>query len=100
MLRLISTMPRCSGQGLPGRIGALVELEVARDILTAAVRWTSRALPARPSVPVLAQLRFEAVAHELSVSAFDYETAAIAVIKADVGAPGTWLLPGRLLAEI
>lgn len=78
-----------------------MKLEVPRDTLAAAVRWTSRALAARPLEPALAQLRFEAAAaHELRVSAFDYETAAAAVIKADVGEPGTWLLPGRLLAEI
>jgi DNA polymerase III subunit beta len=81
--------------------GAQVNLEVPRDTLAAAVSWTSRALAARPQVPVLAQLRLEATAaDELRVSAFDYDTAATAVIKADVTEPGTWLLPGRLLADI
>jgi DNA polymerase-3 subunit beta len=85
----------------PGRIGALMKLTVPRDALAAAVGWTSRALPQRPVVPVFAQLRFEAaVTHELAVSACDGDTAATAVIKADVGAPGTSLLPGRLLSEI
>jgi DNA polymerase III subunit beta len=76
-----------------------VKLQVERDPLAEAVAWTARALPARPTAPVLAGLRLQA-GSELMLSAFDYEVSAQATIPVTADEPGTVLVSGRLLAEI
>jgi len=48
-----------------------VKLQVERDQLAEAVAWTARALPARPTAPVLAGMRLQAGA-DLTLSTFDY----------------------------
>ena len=77
-----------------------MKFRVDHDALADAVGWGARALPTRPVVPVLSGLRLEAGDGGLSLSCFDYELSATARISADVGEPGTALVPGRLLAEI
>ncbi len=77
-----------------------MKFRVERDVLGQAVSWTARALPTRPVVPVLAGLLLEAEGDELRLSCFDYEVSARAVVQAEVGEPGTALVPGTLLAEI
>jgi DNA polymerase III subunit beta len=77
-----------------------VKFRVERDVLGQAVSWTARALPTRPVVPVLAGLLLEAAGEELRLSCFDYEVSARAAVPAEVGEPGTALVPGSLLAEI
>lgn len=77
-----------------------MKFRVARDVLGQAVSWTARALPTRPVVPVLAGLLLQAEGDELRLSCFDYEVSARAAVAADVGEPGTALVPGSLLAEI
>jgi len=47
-----------------------VKIQVERDVLADAVAWTARALPTRPTVPVLAGMRLHAGA-ELTLSSFD-----------------------------
>ena len=37
-----------------------MQIHVERDVLAEAVAWTARALPARPTVPVLAGMRLHA----------------------------------------
>jgi DNA polymerase III subunit beta len=76
-----------------------VKLQVERDPLVEAVAWTARALPARPTAPVLAGMRLEA-GSELTLSTFDYEVSAQATIAAPADEPGTVLVSGKLLAEI
>jgi DNA polymerase-3 subunit beta len=76
-----------------------MKFQVNRDVLADAVAWTARVLPARPAVPVLAGLLFEA-GDDLRISAFDYEVSARAEIEADIAEPGRVLIPGRVLAEI
>jgi len=76
-----------------------VKLQVERDPLAEAVAWAARALPARPTAPVLAGIRIQA-ASELTLSTFDYEVSARATIAAPADEPGTVLVSGRLLAEI
>jgi DNA polymerase-3 subunit beta len=76
-----------------------VKLQVERDSLADAVAWTARALPARPTAPVLAGMRMEA-AGELTLSTFDYEVSAQGSIPVAADEPGTVLVPGRMLAEI
>jgi len=77
-----------------------VQIVVERDIFADAVAWTARALPARPTVPVLAGMRLHASGDELTLSSFDYDVSALAKIAVDTQAPGSALVSGRLLAEI
>ena len=69
-----------------------MKFRVERDVLADAVAWTARALPLRPSAPVLAGLLIEAGAFEgadgLQLSTFDYETSARATLNADVSDEG------------
>jgi DNA polymerase III subunit beta len=76
-----------------------VKIRVERDILADAVAWTARALPARPTVPVLAGMRLHA-AGELTLSSFDYDVSAQATLPVDAEEAGSALVSGRLLAEI
>ncbi len=88
-----------------------MKFRVERDVLADAVAWTARALPIRPSAPVLAGLLIEAGAlsedsdgdaagEGLRLSTFDYETSARATLNADVTEEGRALVSGRLLADI
>ena len=77
-----------------------MKFRVEREVLGEAVSWVARALPTRPVVPVLSGLLLEADGDGLTLSCFDYEVSARARIRAEVGEPGTALVPGRLLAEI
>ena len=87
-----------------------MKFRVERDVLADAVAWTARALPIRPSAPVLAGLLIEAgpLAGEgsdeqgegLRLSTFDYETSARATLNADISEEGRALVSGRLLADI
>ncbi len=81
-----------------------MKFRVERDVLADAVAWTARALPIRPSAPVLAGLLIEAGSFEgadgLQLSTFDYETSARATLNADVNEEGRALVSGRLLADI
>ncbi len=76
-----------------------MKIQVERDVLADAVAWTARALPARPTVPVLAGIRLHAGA-DLTLSSFDYDVSAKAAIPVTIEEPGSALVSGRLLAEI
>jgi DNA polymerase III subunit beta len=76
-----------------------VKIQVERDVLADAVAWTARALPARPTVPVLAGMRLHAGA-DLTLSSFDYDVSAQAAIPVATEEEGSALVSGRLLAEI
>ncbi|MDQ6641169.1 MAG: DNA polymerase III subunit beta [Actinomycetota bacterium] len=82
-----------------------MKFSVERDVLADAVAWAARALPVRPSAPVLAGLLIEAGplsdgADGLQLSTFDYETSARATLNAHVSDEGKALVSGRLLADI
>jgi DNA polymerase III subunit beta len=77
-----------------------VQIIVERDVFADAVAWTARALPARPTVPVLAGMRLHATGDELTLSSFDYDVSALAKIPVDTQDAGSALVSGRLLAEI
>jgi len=78
-----------------------MKFSVDRDVLADAVAWTSRAIPARPPVPVLAGIRVTADAQGVvTLSSFDYEVSARSEIAAAVDSPGEVLVSGRLLKEI
>jgi DNA polymerase III subunit beta len=76
-----------------------VKIQVDRDVLADAVAWTARALPARPTVPVLAGMRLQ-VGAELTLSSFDYDVSAQATVPVTTEEEGSALVSGRLLAEI
>jgi DNA polymerase-3 subunit beta len=76
-----------------------VKIVLERDVLADAVAWTARALPARPTVPVLAGIRLQA-ADDLVLSSFDYDVSAQATVPVKTEEPGSALVSGRLLAEI
>src|SRR5579875_1222676 len=76
-----------------------MKFSVDRDALAEAASWVSRALPARPVIPVLSGLMVRA-ADGLTLSCFDYEISARVRVAAEVAEPGAALVPGRLLAEI
>lgn len=78
-----------------------MKFSVDRDILADAVAWTSRAVPARPPVPVLAGVHITAESDgTVKLASFDYEVSARGQFAADVDEPGTVLVSGRLLREI
>ncbi|MFF3329221.1 DNA polymerase III subunit beta [Streptomyces sp. NPDC002888] len=77
-----------------------MEFRVERGVLAEAVGWAARALPARTPVPVLGGLLLEATAGRLSVSGFDFETAARIDTDAEVAADGAVLVLGRRLLDI
>jgi len=76
-----------------------VKIVLERDVLAEAVAWTARALPARPTVPVLAGIRMQA-GEELVLSSFDYDVSAQASVPVTTEEAGSALVSGRLLAEI
>ena len=76
-----------------------MKLQVERDHLAEAVAWTARALPARPTAPVLAGMRLHA-GTDLTLSTFDYEVSAQATVPVITDEEGAVLVSGRLLAEI
>jgi DNA polymerase III subunit beta len=76
-----------------------VKIVLERDVLAEAVAWTARALPARPTIPVLAGIRLQA-GTELVLSSFDYDVSAEASVPVSTDEEGTALVSGRLLAEI
>ena len=77
-----------------------MKIVLERDVLADAVAWTARALPSRPTVPVLAGIQMRAGA-ELTFSSFDYDVSAQATVPAtSVEEEGSALVSGRLLAEI
>ena len=77
-----------------------MKFRVEREVLADAVAWVARALPTRPVVPVLSALLVHADSDAVTLSCFDYEVSARVTLPAEVGEPGTALVPGRLLAEI
>jgi len=76
-----------------------VKIVLERDVFAEAVAWTARALPARPTVPVLAGIRMQA-GEELVLSSFDYDVSAQASVPVSIEEAGSALVSGRLLAEI
>ena len=69
--------------------------------LADAVNAAAKALPSRPSVPVLAGVMLRLVGTELQVSSFDYEVSTRTTVGVALGGEdGAALVSGRLLAEI
>jgi DNA polymerase III subunit beta len=77
-----------------------MKFRVERDALADAVAWTAKALPSRPSVPVLAGVMLRVSAGSLIVSGFDYEVSSQVSVDVHGDSDGAALVSGRLLAEI
>jgi DNA polymerase III subunit beta len=77
-----------------------MKFRVERDALADAVAWTAKALPSRPSVPVLAGVMLRVSAGQLHISGFDYEVSSQVNLDVHADADGAALVSGRLLAEI
>lgn len=77
-----------------------MKIQVERSALSDAVGWAIRAVPARPTMPVLAGMLLAAGPEGLAVSGFDFESAARMLAPATVTTAGDAVVPGRLLAEI
>lgn len=76
-----------------------MKLRLERDVLADGVAWAARALPSRPSLPVLSGLMLDA-SSGLTISSFDQDVSARIDIDADVTDKGRTLVSGRLLADI
>ena len=77
-----------------------MKVEIDTAALADAVAWTSRVIDARPSNPILAGVKLEAIDGTLQFSAFNYEISARHHIEAGVDEAGSALVLGKLLADI
>lgn len=77
-----------------------MKVEIDTAALADAVAWTSRVIDARPSNPILAGVKLEAIDGTLQFSAFNYEISARHHIEAGVDEAGSVLVQGKLLADI
>ncbi|MET9954113.1 DNA polymerase III subunit beta [Streptomyces sp. NPDC006339] len=77
-----------------------MEFRIDSGVLTEAVAWAARVLPARSPVPVLGGLLLEAADGGLRVSGLDYEAAARIEVEADTVRDGRALVLGRRLHDI
>jgi DNA polymerase-3 subunit beta len=77
-----------------------VKFQVNRDVLSEAVSFAVKMLPARTTLPILSGVLIEASSEGLVFSSFDYEVSTQTKVAATVETPGRVLVSGRLLAEI
>ncbi|NMM98849.1 MULTISPECIES: DNA polymerase III subunit beta [Bifidobacterium] len=77
-----------------------MKVEIDTAALADAVAWTSRVIDSRPSNPILAGIKLEAIDGTLQFSAFNYEISARHHIEAGVDEAGSVLVLGKLLADI
>ncbi|MGA5640110.1 DNA polymerase III subunit beta [Streptomyces cinereoruber] len=77
-----------------------MEFRIDSAVLTDAVAWAARVLPARSPMPVLGGLLLEAAEDGLSVSGLDHEASARIEVKAETLAGGRALVLGRRLLDI
>lgn len=81
-----------------------MKIRIDHEVLAKAAEWTAKALPSRPPVPVLGGVLIEAsegvLQGDLSLTAYDYETSARAIVDATVHDPGRVLVSAALLASV
>ncbi|MEU7074897.1 DNA polymerase III subunit beta [Streptomyces narbonensis] len=77
-----------------------MEMRIDSGVLTDAVAWAARVLPARSPMPVLGGLLLEAAEGRLRVSGLDHEASARVEVEADTGVEGRALVLGRRLLDI
>src|SRR5438093_2312640 len=77
-----------------------MKLSTSRETLFAALQLVSRAVSTRSTVPSLGGVQLDAHETTLVLRATDMELSLTRAVEAAVEAPGTVLLPGRLLADV
>ncbi|MFE6851163.1 DNA polymerase III subunit beta, partial [Streptomyces sp. NPDC057674] len=77
-----------------------MEFRIDSGVLTDAVAWAARVLPARSPLPVLGGLLLEAADGRLRVSGLDHEASAQVEVEADTAVEGRALILGRRLLDI
>ncbi|MEE1296767.1 MAG: DNA polymerase III subunit beta [Bifidobacterium sp.] len=77
-----------------------MKVEVNSTAFADAVAWTTSVISARPTNPILAGVKLQAIDGTLQLSAFTYELSARDQIEAGVDEPGTVVVQGKLLADI
>ncbi|MFF9848469.1 DNA polymerase III subunit beta [Streptomyces litmocidini] len=77
-----------------------MEFRIDSAVLTDAVAWAARVLPARSPLPVLGGLLLEAADGRLRVSGLDHEASARVEVEADTVVEGRALVLGRRLLDI
>lgn len=77
-----------------------MELKIASAALSEVLQWVTRAVPARPTVPVLAGVRLQCVDDSLVVEASDLDWTLQSRTPADVRADGQVIIVGKLFAEV
>ncbi len=77
-----------------------MKARVERGDLTDAAAWAVRAVPNRPTIPILSGVLVVADPTGLAVTGFDFEQGARIRVDAAVAEAGRVLVSGRLLAEI
>lgn len=77
-----------------------MEFRIDSAVLTDAVAWAARVLPARSPLPVLGGLLLEAADGRLRVSGLDHEASARVEVEADTDVEGRALVLGRRLLDI
>ncbi|WP_318207714.1 MULTISPECIES: DNA polymerase III subunit beta [unclassified Streptomyces] len=77
-----------------------MEFRIDSGVLTDAVAWAARVLPARSPMPVLGGLLLEARDGRLRVSGLDHEASARVEVEADTDVEGRALVLGRRLLDI
>lgn len=77
-----------------------MKFQVNRDVLSEAVSFAVKMLPARTTLPILSGVLIEATSEGLVFSSFDYEVSTQTKVAATVETQGRVLVSGRLLAEI
>lgn len=73
---------------------------VDRGAFAEAAAAVARAIPSRPSVPILAGARLTVDGDQLTLSGYDYETSTEVQVSCDGAADGTVVVSGALLANI
>ncbi|MFB6628829.1 DNA polymerase III subunit beta [Streptomyces sp. NPDC056362] len=77
-----------------------MEFRIDSAVLTDAVAWAARVLPARSPMPVLGGLLLDAAPGRLRVSGLDHEASARVEVEADTAVEGRVLVLGRRLLDI
>lgn len=77
-----------------------MKFQVNRDVLSEAVSFAVKMLPARTTLPILSGVLIDATEDGLVFSSFDYEVSTQTKVAATVEKPGQVLVSGRLLSEI
>jgi DNA polymerase-3 subunit beta len=79
-----------------------MQLTVAQKVLSEAIALVSRAVPSRPSHPVLANVLFVAEAEDknLTLTAFDLSIGIALKVEASVEVAGSATFPAKLLSDI